>query len=314
MTIEKPAAVLITSLLYGGIIIGLMLMIDLKMWLSRMIAHKRLSDRARAGRPESGLDLHLRQLLRSTLPYKFSPAAFRTATAAIFLTIFCAGVGNIAPAASLSAAASIAAMPYVILRIRLESLRSMGSCEGEALMSNLLSQYRIRRCNIYEAVEAVIKENTELKTTRKMLFRMMVALRTAGSEKAAREALDLFSYAIDTNWSRMLANNIFTAAIKGADVSLALEDILIQLREARALSEERKRLNSESVRMTIVMVPLMYAATVAMSVAYLDMPAGRFLYNQFCTREGFLLFAMMLVLFLINLMLIEIVHNQRFDY
>ena len=55
--------------------------------------------------------------------------------------------------------------------------------------------------------------------------------------------------------SLMLAHDIYLAATKGTNIALAVEDILIQLREARTRAEERKRLNSEAIRMTFYMVP-----------------------------------------------------------
>jgi len=112
----------------------------------------------------------------------------------------------------------------------------------------------------------------------------------------------------------MLANCIRISAESGINVTLALEDIQIQLREARLLFEERKRLNSESARMVVFLAPTMYAGTVLMSVKYLGMPLGKLLKNQFCTEEGFLLILLIIFLFLINLALIEIINNQRFDY
>ena len=58
----------------------------------------------------------------------------------------------------------------------------------------------------------------------------------------------------------------------------------------------------------------MYLGTIVMSVKYLGMPAGKLLKNQFYTEEGFLLILLIVFLFLINLALIEIINNQRFDY
>ena len=112
----------------------------------------------------------------------------------------------------------------------------------------------------------------------------------------------------------MLANCIRISAESGTNVSLALEDILIQLREARALFEERKRLNSESARMVVFLAPFMYAGTMLLSVKYLGIPFGRLIRNQFYTEQGFLLLLLTAFLFLINLALIEIINNQRFDY
>ncbi len=51
-----------------------------------------------------------------------------------------------------------------------------------------------------------------------------------------------------------------------------------------------------------------------MSVKYLDLSFSKFLKNQFYTEQGFLLILLMIFLFLINLALIEVINNQRFDY
>ena len=129
-----------------------------------------------------------------------------------------------------------------------------------------------------------------------------------------KEATERFAYGINTGWSRMLANCIRISADSGTNVTLALEDIQIQLREARMLFEERKRLNSESARMVVFLAPVMYLGTVVMSVKYLGMSFGKLLKNQFYTEQGFLLILLITFLFLINLALIEIINNQRFDY
>ena len=112
----------------------------------------------------------------------------------------------------------------------------------------------------------------------------------------------------------MLANSIRVSAESGLNVSLALEDILIQLREARQIFEERKRLNSESARMVVFLAPVMYLGTILMTVRYLGIPFTKLLRNQFHTEQGFLLILLISFLFLINLTLIEIINNQRFDY
>lgn len=80
------------------------------------------------------------------------------------------------------------------------------------------------------------------------------------------------------------------------------------------MAEERKRLNSEALRIVIFLVPLLYFGTMIMSFYYLDIPFTQIVRNQLYTSQGFLLLLLIIFLFLVNLIIIEIVNNQRFDY
>jgi Na+/H+ antiporter NhaD/arsenite permease-like protein len=112
----------------------------------------------------------------------------------------------------------------------------------------------------------------------------------------------------------MLAYNIWLAASQGMNVSPGVEDILVQLREARTRFEERKRLNSESVRMIAFLVPGLYIGTVLLSVKFLGMTAAKFLRNQFGNPEGFLLFTFIVLLFFVNSIIVELATHKRLDY
>jgi hypothetical protein len=139
-------------------------------------------------------------------------------------------------------------------------------------------------------------------------------LRSTGSEERVRAAAAAFAYGVGTNWGRMLAWHIRMAAVGGGDISLAIEDILSQLREARALAEERKRINSESVRLVVFLIPLSYAGVFLVSVGLLGMSPARFLRNQFATAEGFGFFVAAVFLFFLNLVLIEVVTGRKLDF
>lgn len=316
MNLREAGVLIITVLLYVALFTGLYLLMkrQVNLMISRFNSHKRLRERKRSRFAESRLDSHLGLLIQSVIGRQVSPRVFKTIIAVLFIGIMAIGYGNISLKAAILLAAILSSLPYLMLRIRLETIRRKGSFEGETLISSFLSQYRIKQFNIYETIEGVLAEGNDLKLTKKLLFRLLIAIRNTGSETAVNEAVKSFSFAINTNWSRMLANCIKTAAIRGINISLALEDILIQLREARTLAEERKRLNSEAVRMTIFMVPIMYIATIVMSVNYMEMPVRKLIQNQFYTTEGFTLFLLTLFLFLINLMLIEMIQHKRFDY
>ena len=286
----------------------------LKGCLEKLRMKNRLKARRRALKPETALEKHLRNVLSISMKRTIAPKAFICYTEAVFLLTLIAGMQTISTVSAFLMAALISVLPYLLLRVRVETIRRKSSFEGEKLISEFLCQYRMSGLNIYKAIEQVILVSEGTKITGRLLFKLLLELRNTGDPQVVKEAAERFAYGVNTNWSRMLANCIRIAAESGINVTLALEDIQIQLREARELFEERKRLNSESSRMIVFLAPIMYAGTVLMSVRYLDIPFGRLLRNQFYTEQGFLLILLITFLFLINLALIEIINNQRFDY
>jgi Flp pilus assembly protein TadB len=276
--------------------------------------HNRLKARKKAMAPETPLEKHIRNVMAISLKRPMAPKEFIRYNGVIFILILLAGLRTVSAVSALLMAALISAMPYLLLRVRVETIRRKSSYEGETLISEFLCQYRISGMNIYKTIEQVILVSEGTKITGRLLFKLLLELRNTGDPIVVKEASERFAYGINTGWSRMLANCIRISAEHGTNVSLALEDIQIQLREARQLFEERKRLNAESARMVVFLAPLMYAGTSIMSVKYLDMPIGRLIRNQFYTEQGFLLILLIAFLFLVNLALIEIINNQRFDY
>lgn len=287
---------------------------EIKNIYQRIKMKNRLAARKKELRGETKLEQHLRRLLSVSMKNPIEPKHFLFATGGIYLGLMLIGTQNVSWSSSLIIATLVCSMPYLMLRVRLETLRRKGSYEGEALISEFLSQYRICNHNIYRTIEKVILTSTGIKVSKKLLFKLLISIRNTGDKAVIREATYGFSYGLNTNWSRMLANNIRISAEEGTNVNLALEDILIQLREARAMAEERKRLNSEALRIVIFLVPLLYFGTMIMSFYYLDIPFTQIVRNQLYTSQGFLLLLLIIFLFLVNLIIIEIVNNQRFDY
>jgi len=308
--------ILIAATLYLIFLLGIWMIYLERMkcsWVKFMM-HNRLKARRKALKPETVMERHLRKVLSITLKKPMNPKTFLRYTGTIFLLILLAGIQTVSAPSAFFMAALISSMPYLMLRVRVETIRRKSSYEGEKLIAEFLCQYRISGLNIYKTIEQVILASEGLKITGKLLFKLLLELRNTGNSQVIKEATERFAYGINTGWSRMLANCIRISAVSGTNVTLALEDIQIQLREARMLFEERKRLNSESARMVVFLAPVMYLGTVVMSVKYLGMPFGRLLKNQFYTEQGFLLILLITFLFLINLALIEIINNQRFDY
>lgn len=275
---------------------------------------RRLAESRRPQKEENALEAQLRKALAAVWKNPCSPQIFLAASGGAALTVLLAGLGYGLGMSAWVTALLAGTLPYGLLRARLAAIRRKGSYEGEKLVSEFLRQYRISAFNIYETLERLVSDSGEAKICGKLLFRMLLELRSTGNPEGIRRACDTFAYGIHTNWSRMLADNICISAGQGTNVSLAVEDILIQLREARALAEERKRLNGESVRITLILIPLLYGATVLLSVRYLELSPAQFLKNQIGTPEGFTLLLSIVLLFLINWAVLELVNNQKFDF
>lgn len=306
--------VLIEMLIYLLFLMGIVFVYsrDLMNYTAKLKSKHRLRERRRQLKDRSKLEKHFDCITKATLNIK-----------GMYLMIFMSGVyfvvmllanRNLPIMSSIVLAISIAATPYMLLRIKFEGIRRKSSFEGEMIVSNFLNQYRIVNFNVYEALEKLLEESKNTKASNPFVLKMLLELRSTGNPKEIKNAVNKFASVINTNWSRMFAYNIQLAAEKGINVSLAIEDILMQLRDARTIFEERKRLNSEAIRIVVYMIPFLYVFTVVISLRYIGMSFIKFIQNQLFTKEGFLFFTVSGVMFLINIAIMEIVSRQKFDY
>ncbi|MBQ3921446.1 MAG: hypothetical protein II689_04320 [Firmicutes bacterium] len=232
----------------------------------------------------------------------------------IFLAALLAGMRIFRPYPAFVLSVLLALCPLVFLALRLEVSRNRASREGISLVTELYRQYRMNGLNIYEAMEAAVVSDGDYPTCRAHLYRLLLRLRESPGILETRRSLDQFAFAIGTTWGKILAVNIRTAVEKGSDISNALTDIAIQLKAAVSRSEDRKRLNSESVRMTLFLVPALYAGTCFAATRYLRVDARVFFRNQFTTREGLTFFVIIALLFVFNVVILTLAGNRRLDY
>ncbi|MGP1569929.1 MAG: hypothetical protein ACTTH0_03320 [Eubacteriales bacterium] len=208
----------------------------------------------------------------------------------------------------------LASTPYAVVRINFENLRKKTSFEGEALIVNFLNAYRISNFNVYEGLEGIIADGAQELKSKNLILKMILELRQSGSPQKIRQIINDFGNTVGTNWSRMFAYNVQLAAEKGIDVSLAVEDILLQLRDARKIYEERRRLNSEAMRIVVYLIPLLYMFTIVASVVFIGIEPEKLFRNQFFTKQGFSLFNVSALMFVMNLLVMECISKQKFDY
>lgn len=302
--------------IYFMLVLGIFLVC--KKWVGlkflRIKMRRRLKARRDSMAGEKRLDVHLSNLLNATMGKNVKTNHFKIVSILISVSVFFIALQSLTLYSAILMSLVSGMLPYIALRVKLETGRRKGSYEGEQLMSEILSQYNIYNFNIYETLEAVVNQGKHIRVNRKLIYKLLLELRSLGNPEDIKRATEKFSFALDTNWSRMLGNNIRLAAEKGLNVSAPFEDILIQLREARVAVEERKRLNSESYRMIAILIPILYVGTIFTSTKYLSMPVATFVKNQFYTNQGFTMFFAIAVLFWTNILLLQFVSQQRFDF
>ena len=258
--------------------------------------------------------LQLQRLASSVLQRDVPAMALPSILAAVFFSVAAlCSVSFTLPAAVLCGFVA-AAIPLVLLRIKLSEQQSKSSREGIALVTELSRQYRMNSRNIFKALECTVSCDGDFAISKKHLYRLLIHLRAAASKDEIRSSCESFAFSMGTVWAEMLSVCIRVSAEKGSDVSEGLSDIASQLKTANRRAEERKRLNSESGRMTLILVPLLYIATMAVSVGYLGISPSELLKNQFLTKEGVLFFMMTVFLFFFNMAVLKLIGMTKLDY
>jgi len=280
----------------------------------KFIVRGRLSSARKRYKEVGMLRKHLGQILLTTLGGRVGSGVFLWFCGVLFLGVGAVAARSMSLIVAFLTAAITALLPYFILRVKLEIIRKRGSFEGEAFIGNFLSAYRMSNYNVFEAMEKTGKEKQKTRTCSELMVKILLEIRNTANHVEISRAADKFSYAINTNWSRIFAYNIDLAVTNGTNISLAIEDILIQLREAKAACEERKRINAEAARLVKFFIPVLYFTSAYMSVKHMGIPIERFLYNQMFTAQGFMMLSAAVLLFVMNLVLIEYVNNKQFDY
>ena len=214
---------------------------------------------------------------------------------------------------SLIIALLAASVPLISLVSIIQNQRSRSSREGQAFVSELHRQYLICGKNILSALEKTFENGEDFPVCRRQAYLLLLRMRSAGNKKAVKNACSDFAVSIGRIWAKNVGAAVFSA-YEGFDISEALTDIMGRLDLAKADSEEKKRLNGEAERMTVFLVPAMYAATLLMAVTILDIDLGQLLRKQFSDRTALLLFFVIALMFFVNCMLLSVMNGSSADY
>lgn len=191
-------------------------------------------------------------------------------------------------------------LPAFILYLRRESIRVDSSYEGDALISELSSQLKLNHQNMIQAIDMTIPRIKNLKYSKKALTRLSMRIKESGSVEQIWKYTEEFSYSFNTNWSELLANNIYLAIVYRDSVKEALDDILLELTTAKSINEKGKQANSESFLIIKYVAPLSYLASVFGTIRYFHMSWQKFINYQFYNSMGRNSFLLIFFLLLFN--------------
>ena len=275
---------------------------------------RRLNAARRSLHKPGGIMAFFEELLFSVFGKERLAGVFLFILAVLFLFVLLISVKSLSFPAAIGAALICSAFPVLVLYAKCENDRNKASREGISLISDLYRNYRISNKNIYEAMQLCVEGNGDYPICRKQMYKLLLRLREASGHEEVKDCIRLFSSSLGTLWGYMLASCIRLSAERGIDISAGLKDIADQLNDANKWAEQRKRLNGESARMGMILVPVLYAGSIFASSKYLGVSLHDFMNNQFFTSEGLLLFLSIVFLFIANIVFIQLVMNGRIDY
>jgi len=260
------------------------------------------------------LEKHIERLLSVTLNIKsnYAVKTFFLLCIGLFLTTFIfLPVKNIT---TLLFSLTVGLFPYLLLYIKLYTIRIESSYEAENLVSELISQYKINHFNMIEAIDKTIPRLTESPYTRRALFRLSLQLKQYRTIEQLEDIIQEFTFSINTQWAILLANCMFLSIQYGDDVTKSLDDILDDIKELKAIFEKNKQLNNETFIMIKYVAPGSYFFTVFMALRYFNFTIDKFIAYQFKHPLGLRMFIIAAILMIANFIIYIIIRKPKYDF
>ena len=263
----------------------------------------------------SKIGCRIDKLLKSSgaCEYLPTPTAFGWMMAGIFFVVYITSIMVFEKKLALFAGGFAACIPYLIIKGKVENKRIKVSREGDVIVQEILSNYRIHNANMKEAIEetALTIENAEI--GKKVLMDLSKGLANASSEEEIDRALEFFRYSFNSAWGNILATNIFLAVSAGVNVESSLTDLSLTISKSRKVMEEAKRANYESGLILKYLFPLTYISAGFVSVRYFDIPFKKLLKYQFGTNTGMKWFLISLTLYIVSIAVMKVLSEEKMD-
>lgn len=214
---------------------------------------------------------------------------------------------------SLTFAILFGLLPYLVVRMRLRSIRVESSYEGEGLVTELTNQYKINHMNMIEAIHKTVPLIKKYPFTCKALFKLSLAIKEYSTPAELELIIDEFVYSIDTDWAIMLGQNIQIAVEEGIDIRDSLDDIISELKQIRDTIELDKRDNNEAFSMIKFMIPILYGLSFIAAVYFFGFTVSKFIQYQFVNDMGLRFAIITFSSMIFNIVILQFIKRPKYD-
>lgn len=206
----------------------------------------------------------------------------------------------------------MALIPYIYIRTKLTLMQRSGSFEGETLLKELFTQYKIADGNIITTITETVKELTsEQPVTKRALFRLSLRITSIKTEEEMKESIEDFVYAINTNWAKSLGNDFYSAIWEKVDIYAGIEGLLEDCKIINANLEADKRGNLESAAMINLLAPIFIFLFGKMAIE--TIPIKKLLYYQFYTDTGVKMFCLIIISIALTSIVVKLLTKPKYD-
>jgi hypothetical protein len=207
----------------------------------------------------------------------------------------------------------ISFVPYIFLRLQLKQIRIEGSYEADIFVNEFLNQYKLNNKNIYDAIDETIDKIKNAPIMKRQMFIMALKLKEYRNVEELEEIIKDFVYAINTEWIVLLANNIYISITDNINITIGLEDIQKEIKQAITDKEREKRINLESVTIVKFITPGLYIISMIVAKSVFNISFKQFFEYQINTPTGFNYFMIIVIMSILNSSILILLKKQKFD-
>lgn len=204
--------------------------------------------------------------------------------------------------------------PYLILRVILHGMRIEASYEAEEVITELNNQYKINHLNMIEAADITVGTLRKSPHSKKALRKLAMQAKQYKKPEELDDIILEFTFAINTHWSQLLANNISLSIEYGDDVTESLNDVLEEVKEIKKMIESGKQQNSEAFLMIKVVTPALYFLSVVAAIKFFGFTLKKFIDYQIYNSMGSKFFILVIGSIVFNYIVYLAVKKPKYDF
>lgn len=208
----------------------------------------------------------------------------------------------------------MAALPYVLMRLKLRAIQVDGSYEAIELITKLTNQYKVNSKNMIIAIDKTIPELDNCPYSKKALFRLSMGVKEYRRPEDLKNLTYEFSYSLGTEWSKNLSTSLYFSINDGLDVSTSLDDYIEELKQISDSMEKAKRDNNEAFVLIKFVIPILYVFFLIMSVKTVGFTFEKFFNYQFKTAIGLRSGTIVFVSMIANYILYLLFKKPKYDF